>query len=517
MDRGHSVSPDEAEALTLEAVAGAAFRSLSETDELSQKIKDRLGFGAFNIPARLAIARSLAIAELPPKVEGEPGRVIKGDVLFGTGPDLASWISLITEHFGTRLSLRDLQGLVQRHWVRGTKLVAEELRASDGDVAEFWRRLAESALPQISPNGRGRSGEKTAPSDGLEGALTLRIGEVGTDTASGEPFNWTINAPGGSPHSAFMGGVGSGKTRTAAFVLRSLASRSEVPLLAFDFKGDMADKHNALDKAFGAQVLSPPSVPIPLDVFALADKSKHGIVSAAQRLRDSLSNLKQTKFGDLQRRRLNDALEEALRTRHPCTLEDVRQCLENVYAATGAKEDGAISTMVDLCRLPLFEPTLSPEEFFSRSWIVSLPANVPELVRVTVVALLTDALERHINSMGDSATDSQGNRSMRMLCVVDEAHRILGARLPGLSNLIRVGRSKGAAVMLISQKPDDFEGEDDDFLAEMGLLVCFGTNANESAVKRILGAGASLTSLKTGEAFVRARGEAKARKVLAWK
>lgn len=126
-------------------------------------------------------------------------------------------------------------------------------------------------------------------------------------------------------------------------------------------------------------------------------------------------------------------------------------------------------------------------------------------------------MERFINSQQDSETDREGNRSLRVLCVVDEAHRALEARLPGLSNLIRLGRSKGAAVMLISQKPDDFEGADDDFLDEMGLVACFVTNARESSVKRILGAGASLTSLKTGEAFVRARGDAKARKVLAWK
>ena len=67
--------------LTLEVVAGAAFRSTAETDELSQRVKDRLGFGSFNIPARLAIARSLAIPDMPPKGEGETGRTIKGDVL----------------------------------------------------------------------------------------------------------------------------------------------------------------------------------------------------------------------------------------------------------------------------------------------------------------------------------------------------------------------------------------------------------------------------------------------------
>lgn len=503
--------------LTLEAVSGAAFRSTADTDELSQRVKDRLGFGSFNVPARLAIARSLSVAELPPKVDGESGRTIKGDVLFGAGPDLASWISLIIEHFGEQLSLKELQALVQRHWSRGMKLVAEDLDASGGDNTEFWRRLAESALPQFATGTRFGRGPDADGDHLSSGPIPVRLGEVGKDTSNGEDVIWTLNAPGGSPHSAFMGGVGSGKTRTAAFVLRSIAEQTGAPLLAFDFKGDMSDRHNALDKAFGATVLSPPQVTIPLDVFALNDTSRHGVVTTAQRLRDSLSNLKQTKFGDQQRRRLNDALEEALRTRHPCTLQDIKECLENAYAVAGAKEDGAISTMVDLCRLPLFEPTLSPAEFFSRSWIISLPASVPELVRVTVVALLTDALERHVNSMTDAPTDAAGNRSLRVMCVIDEAHKILDARLPGLSNLIRLGRSKGAAVMLISQKPDDFEGEDDDFLAEMGLLVCFGTNAREAAVKRILGAGASLTTLKKGEAYVRARGDARPKKVLAWK
>ncbi|WP_242891834.1 DndE family protein [Stenotrophomonas maltophilia] len=501
--------------LTLEVIAGTAFRSTADTDELSQRVKDRLGFGSYNIPARLAMARSLALPGQPAKAEGEVGRIIKGDVLFGTGADLASWVSLFIEHAGSPLTIKDLQSAVQRHWARGMKILSEELDASGGDTSEFWRRLAESALPEVTEKRRNQVTSVVA--EASRGPVPVRLGEIGRDVATNEEVIWTLNAPGGSPHSAFMGGVGSGKTRTAAFVLRSIAEQTNVPLLAFDFKGDMADRHNALDRAFDAQVLSPPLVPIPLDVFALSDRSKHGIISTAQRLRDSLSNLKQTKFGDLQKRRLNDALEEALRTRSPCTLEDVRDCLENAYASAGAKEDGAIAALVDLCRLPLFEPKMSPEEFFSKSWIISLPANVPELVRVTVVALLTDALERFINSQQDSETDSEGNRSLRILCVVDEAHRALEARLPGLSNLIRLGRSKGAAVMLISQKPDDFEGEDDDFLSEMGLLVCFGTNAREASVKRILGAGASLTSLKTGEAFVRARGDAKARKVLAWK
>jgi hypothetical protein len=53
--------------------------------------------------------------------------------------------------------------------------------------------------------------------------------------------------------------------------------------------------------------------------------------------------------------------------------------------------------------------------------------------------------------------------------MIDEAHQILGTKLPSLSRLIRMSRSKGGAVMLVSQSPDDFSGEDDEFLDNMGL------------------------------------------------
>jgi DNA sulfur modification protein DndE len=502
---------------SLVEIATAGFRATTETDDAARRIKDAIGAGANYVPARLAIGRSLALPDRPAPAEGEPGRTIKGENLFGTGADLATWVSLIIEYAGEAPpDLRAFQALVSAHWARGMRLLADLYDASDGDAFEFKRSLAEAALPE----GPARPVDGAGPAPAAEGvpvALVIPLGEVAQDAATGEPVAWALNAPGGSPHAAFMGGVGSGKTRTAASMLRAIRDRTPVPLIAFDFKGDMSDEKNRLHQAFGATVLSPPDTPIPLDVFALADRSRNEIVKAAQRLRDSLANLKETRFGDNQKRRLGDALEQALGTRTPCRLGDVRDILRQSYARDSVKEDGAVNALVDLCRLPLFEPALSPAEFFSRSWIITLRADVPDLFRVSTVALLTDALERYINAQPDAPTDGSGNRALRTLCVIDEAHRILGARLPGLANLIRLSRSKGGVVVLISQRPDDFEGEDDDFLAEMGLLVCFATNAKEAATRRILGPGASLAMLGQGEAWAKLRGESAARRILAWR
>ena len=87
------------------------------------------------------------------------------------------------------------------------------------------------------------------------------------------------------------------------------------------------------------------------------------------------------------------------------------------------------------------------------------------------------------------------------LCMIDEAHQILKTKLPSLSRLIRMSRSKGGAIMLVSQSPDDFSGEDVEFLDNMGMVAAFATNAKPSAAARILGRGANLTSLQKGQCF----------------
>jgi DNA sulfur modification protein DndE len=498
----------------LDEIATAAFRTNAEADQRAQRLKDALGFGAFYVPARLAIGRSLAITHAPPPAGGAPGRPIPGGTLFGVGEDLATWVSLLIEHTGRApVDLRELQALVAAHWARGLDLLAETFKAANNDPNEFWQQIARAALPEGGPKPTRTATPVEVPA---AVAIEVPIGPTSVAHASGEPVVWHPNAGGGSPHAALMGGVGSGKTRTAAFMLREIRRQTPVPLLAFDFKGDMTDEHNALDRTFEATVLAPPHQPIPLDVLALADRADMTVKLAAQRLLDSLTTLKGSGFGAQQKDPFVEAAERALRMHRPCAITDVRDALIDVYAERQRKEDGAVMTLRTLCRLPLFTPDLPPAEFFRRSWIVRLSQDLPDLVRVTIVTLVTDALDRWLNGQPDAPTDDRGNRALCVLCAIDEAHRILGARLPGLSGLIRLSRSKGGAIMLISQSPDDFSGEDDEFLDQMGLVAAFATNADARAMRRIFGPGANLATLGRGEAWLKLRGEA-ARRIVAWR
>ena len=134
---GESNSPT----IGLDEIATASFRTTAIADDQAKRLKDALGFGAFNVPARLAIARSLAISEPPEETQGDVGRGIKGDTLFGTGVDLAAWVSLIIEYAGAPpQNLRQFQGWVAAHWARGLGVLATTMNAIKASSGAPWRR-----------------------------------------------------------------------------------------------------------------------------------------------------------------------------------------------------------------------------------------------------------------------------------------------------------------------------------------------------------------------------------------
>lgn len=488
--------------LTLLDAATAAFRIDADMESVNTDFMERLGSRAKYLPARLAIGRSLSVAAQPAEVK-QSGKAIMGATLFGD--DLGTWLALLVEHHGRGdLNSKGLQGLVAAHWARGLQMLSRDWEATGQDRDRFLRKLAEDA--GLAPTEGAGAVDGAMPSFG-EGPIRVPIGEVGRDD-QGEPVVWAPNAPAGSPHLAVMGATGKGKTRTIAAMLRTLRAAAPVPLLAFDFKGDLAGGHNRLDEVFNAQVVGPPRQPIPLDVLHLATADQYDLKLAADRFCDSFSRLKGTKIGDRQKDALAAAAEQALARSRPTRLSDISNALQAEYQRKSLKHDGAVSLLNSLSRYPLFEPLLQPAEFFSQSWIVRLPAgDAPETTRGIVVNLLLDALERFLLSLPDTPRDASGTTALRHVLFLDEANVVLGRKLPALSALVRQARSKGGIVVLGSQTPDDFEGEDDDFLAQMGLIATFATNAKLGAVRRIMGAGLDLPGLQDGVCWARRLGD----------
>jgi hypothetical protein len=511
-------------ALTLLEVTNASYKTTRVADQQCTELLGRLGFKVRYLPARLAIARSLALPSSPPSLseddEEETAASIRGQQLFGDGSDPATWLALITQRSGeTDLSRKQFQSLVAAHWKRGAELLTRDWEEAGGEFASFIAGLAERA----SLGGNEGSGDLGRFPTGTfaADAITLPIGEVALDVQSQERVFFPLNAAGGSPHMAIMGGAGSGKTRTAVFMLKKLREQADVPILAFDFKGDLADN---LSASIGAEVLHPPRIPIPLNVLHTQQTDETSLREAAGRIRESIARVKTTKLGGIQSEALREAVLSVLRMASRgkamgmgsvVGIGDVADALEAEYQQRQRKPDELTATLNELTQFQLFEPTMSPSEFFGRSWIIRLPQDGTAETKRLVINLTLDALDRWLNAQPD-APMVEGRRALRHICMLDEAHVILSTRLPALASLARMSRSKGGVLMLVSQSPDDFEGDDEGYLDNMGLTLGFNTQAKPGATRAIFGQGASLVDLPVGQALSRVRVDAKTRRIIAW-
>ena len=512
--------------LTLTDIAQASFKTTASADGINDEMRRHLGMRHRYGPARLAIARSLAVEDAPPletEDREEPGKVIRGDPLFGSGSEIGAWAALINEHADETLGKVELQRHVAAHWHRGANLLKSDWEEMGGDYARFVMLLCERAGlrrsggvgdeddPAVAAGGGG-----AAAVDAVARPVVLRLGDPGTDLSTGEEVTWAINAPGRSPHIAAMGTLGTGKTRIGMGLLKQLREQSGCAILAFDFKGDLSE-NPAIAQSLGATVVRPPREPIPLDVLRVAAADQQAVDVAALRFRESFIRVCASKPGAKQQSALTEAARRALGRHRPTRLEDMEAALLDLYEETEQKQDSITATFDDLCRFTLFEPTMAPDAFFRQSWIIDVH-DAPETAQRLVAFLLFDALDAWFKQLPDAPLDAASHRGLRTVLAIDEARRILGYGQPSLIEIIRMSRSKGGAVMLISQSPDDFMQEDEDFLANIGLLFSFRTNAKPGSLQRVFGEKVDLAGLGDGVCVTRIpdAGRKRPQRVQAW-
>jgi DNA sulfur modification protein DndE len=139
--------------LSLIELVRTDFRTAKPADELNSRLQRLLGLPHRYGPARLAIGRSLGVAHAP-RLETSftgYGKPIKGENLFGTGTDLASWITLIVQHTAPEEMDRSrLQHVVAAHWSRGIYLLWDDWKASLSDFDTFVARQADRASARKS-------------------------------------------------------------------------------------------------------------------------------------------------------------------------------------------------------------------------------------------------------------------------------------------------------------------------------------------------------------------------------
>ncbi len=501
----------------------AQFRPTLEMEEFESFLRPKLGFKSKYESARLCIGRSLAEPLVPPPLgsDAQRGKAISGEILFGAEIDL--WIAAVVMdgELGSIATIEDFRALVEAHWARGGKLLREQLQECKDDETELLRQLS-NLLPE-DETGAGLP-------DGLVvvrvGEVRLKVGSVSRTHPDGVDVDFVLNGPGTAPHIALMGKAGSGKTTTGVHLAQQIVDAASVPMLFIDPKGEFVDG----DRLIGplADFKPAPSAievgreAIPLDFLPDPGIGSASIMNASMQFRDSLALCCQG-AGDIQKGLLLDSVQDVIRSSQVRGLAAVRDAYEARLTASGKMADSVLNRLRELTSLQIFDPSMSPANFFSRSWVVSLKTLQSEELRRLVVLLMLDAAKAFVLSQPDSQIQS-GYRALRHLLVIDEARRILmEKRYQSLVDLVRQGRSKGEVVILLSQDPSDFEGQADDFTTQLGTVVAFACAQSQKGLRSLQGAfGRKLqpqefsdTQLPTGVAFVKLPGR-QAERVACW-
>lgn len=477
------------------------FKTSEEAYSFTARLSEQIGLPVLYGPARLALALSLSDKSKPERVKTKSKKGLRGKQILGESELLFSWITIITEYYGHQLTNDDFTSAISDHWARGSKTLHEIWKRSDYKFENFIINLAsKSGISQPKPNTPSLGG--LPASEQVSGKKVML--QLGKFTSSNSDAEWHINQQGHSPHMAVMGASGTGKTRLSCKLVESLRAQTNCSLLFFDFKGDIQTRFSD-DESVG--ILDGSKITIPLDIFWLPEKTKPEILAAASELCDSIRTFSKRDGGPIQIERLRKVAVELLSSKEKVTINHLLYALKTKYEEEGKNIDSVLVTLEQICEYGFFEPKLSPKEFFSKNWVIQLKDSSSDFKRFISLTVLS-AMNRFLNSLVDAPTDAQGdNRQITTLLAIDEAHEILGLNHPSLNNIIRLSRSKGGAVILISQSPSDYKQSDINFLENMGLTICFQTSATQSDVNKVFATRVSPRDLETGECVVQFAGK----------
>jgi hypothetical protein len=168
----------------------------------------------------------------------------------------------------------------------------------------------------------------------------------------------------------------------------------------------------------------------------------------------------------------------------------VREKLDEIYEHEDLQPDSLTELLRQLTVYRLFwardskSPPVSPVH--QQRWVVDIH-ELGGLKEVTAFTLI-EQLYREMRALPEAPTDPEtGLRQIRCVLAIDEAQYYLRAKNRFLQGVIREGRSKGFAVMLMCQSPDDFDQDDFDYTEQLQFTYMLQCKTEPKAVQRLLG------------------------------
>lgn len=163
---------------------------------------------------------------------------------------------------------------------------------------------------------------------------------------------------------------------------------------------------------------------------------------------------------------------------HP-SLRDIFEALETYYQDNGISPDTLHATISDLST-NIFSSNVVTEakKIYEQSLYINLPIELSDTLRQLCVFLTLKYLLAEFSFTNDTEPTAERIKPLRYVIVVDEAHVYLKNinASKALEDILRVLRSKGVVIIMLTQGVEDYKTKNFDFSSQVKIPICLNIN-----------------------------------------
>jgi len=475
-----------------------------QNDEIIDRLKSLYKFNSEGIVPRIAFAYSLQTnikfdlnVEVTPSSDGKDFRDDRS--LFGTIVEGRSnypiFKAILEQHYQKSLFEEDFSKLFKLHLDHGLNKIDKELSKYDftsGSHITYLMKLIKNGLNlQSSTISISTLNQHKFQVTEYSEPLSFIIGK----SQDGEDVEIKINdlREFDNRNIAIAGMAGSGKTQLVKDILYQISknTKNQLKYIFFDYKGEgnAAQLKSFLEKTNCefVNILNDGFKFNPLTSINLWENDRQktfSIKAFVDTVATFVPNIGVSQKNILQT--IIDDLIENNESTYP-NLAELFRSTEEYFEATNTKPDTLYSAIRDLAS-GIFSNEIS-ENIIGKSIYLNLPPTLSDTLRQLCVFLILRYINFFFSSTND-ATPVDNIMPLRYIVVIDEAHVYLknkNAR-KALEDLLRLLRSKGVIVIMLTQGVEDYKTKEFDFASQVKLPICLNVqNKDPKMIKPFIG------------------------------
>ena len=454
-----------------------------------------------NVIARIALGYSLQSGKKFSSAEfsnyDSKGKEYKDHILFDE-QYRDFYIALICQHYGIYKTDENIPKYVKLHVDHGLELMDNLFRNNNNyTFIDFLVEHLDKGISSLN-NSESVYGAVTNNNQNIEKSSfgeAIRL-SIGKKLLSEEDIilNFNDTASYNNNHIAIAGSSGTGKTQFALHLLNEIVEKTNylVNFIYLDFKGLKDDDLNDMRPFFEktkAKFINAPTTPFPVNPLSFIDSIND--VNKQMGIDKFVDIIcKYSNIGIKQKGKLREATQEVFLLKKPGEYPVFPEINEKLLEIVGDKRDSLTEIIDELSRYNIFQEDPKSSIFLNQNVYLSLSGDLSSSVRFTSLFLIINYIYNVFMNMDSTATEN-GQRAMRYVILIDEAHVIFKERKYQdiLEKILREIRSKGVSVVLLSQGIEEFNQPSFDFssMCEISFLLDIKDKNNTKAINKFLG------------------------------